>query len=100
MSRGRARQLRGFVYVWCPVHQKYGYVGKKEAKRARKALHPGAHLDVFECSRTPRTFHLGHLPYHVLHRGIQARGEREVWEQTRPTPLVMPQRVPQQRSVS
>lgn len=75
----RARPNR-YDQVWCAVHEKFAYRGRKEAKRARKGLHPGDHLSIYECGEPGKDdcYHLGHLPYHVLNRGTAPRNNEYV----------------------
>lgn len=95
MTRRPGPQMRGFDYVYCETHRKIAYVSKKEAKRARRALHPGDHKDIYPCTRDSSTFHLGEMPYHVLNRGFASRSDINTRpDASQPTPLVMPRRRP------
>ncbi len=94
------RQPAGFNYVRCDRCNKYAYLSKKEAKRAKRILHPGTHLDVYECPHMSGTFHIAHMPYHVRNRGIADRHgnfkrRRDLNEPGKITPLSMPQKMPQ-----
>jgi hypothetical protein len=92
--------MRGLSYVYCAHHHKVAYTSKKEARRARRILHRSDHKEIYECTQHSGTFHLGDLPYHVKNRSLVSRRERAERERARPTPLVMPQRIPSQRSGS
>jgi hypothetical protein len=57
-------------YVWCGNHLKNAYASKKEARRARRMLHPGDPMSVYPCDYLVGTWHIGHLPYAVKARGM------------------------------
>lgn len=66
MGDGKAR----LKWVYCWDHHKNGYESRKEARRARRILHPDSNMAAFECDVYPGLWHLGHMPYAVKVRGM------------------------------
>lgn len=55
-------------YTTCECGKR-GYMSKKDAKAASKALHPGSGNHVYACESSG-LWHFGHLPVAVLNRGM------------------------------
>ncbi len=67
-----AHRLPQVTYVTC-VCGKRGFHDRKSAKTMMKALHPEAHLSVYQCTRA-NLFHYGNLPQPVVN-GTMDRAE-------------------------
>lgn len=57
--------------AWCPDHEKYLWISKKEAKLAARLHHPRERLTPYRCETRDGLWHYGHLNPLVITRGIE-----------------------------
>jgi hypothetical protein len=68
------RMDRKINRLWCDIHEKWGYLTRKNAKRVARQHHD-EHKAVYPCQVTNSYWHVGGLDHNVI-AGVISREER------------------------